>query len=134
VRLDSGAARPALCVAGEIRRAVSTLVANAVEAAGPAGAVRVAIHDRGPDVVVSVEDTGPGIEPELAERIFHPFFSTRDKGVPSGTGLAIARRIARRFGGDLKLVPTAGPGARFELVLPATDEVPATENAPPAGS
>ncbi|MGH8214091.1 MAG: sensor histidine kinase [Rhodanobacteraceae bacterium] len=67
------------------------------------------------NVVLAVEDDGPGIDPADAERIFEPFFTTRADG--TGLGLAMARTVARAHGGDLALAPSES-GARFELRLP----------------
>ncbi len=64
----------------------------------------------------SVRDSGRGIAPELQERLFEPFFTTRAEG--TGLGLAIARGVARAHGGDITLRSTPGQGAEFTLVVP----------------
>jgi signal transduction histidine kinase len=74
-------------------------------------------------IVIAVEDEGPGVPPELRERIFYPFFTTKERG--SGVGLATAQKIVASHGGSLALEPAAGPdavrGARFVLRLPACE-------------
>ena len=79
-------------------------------------------------VFIRVEDTGPGIAPELAGRMFEPFVQgdsalTREKG-GSGLGLAISRRLARLMGGDLTVWTRPGAGAAFTLWLPAAERDP----------
>ncbi|MBK6009305.1 MASE1 domain-containing protein [Ramlibacter ginsenosidimutans] len=68
-------------------------------------------------VQVSVSDTGNGIAPEQIERIFEPFYTTKEKGL--GMGLAICRRIAGAHGGTLSAQSRTGEGAVFKLALPA---------------
>ncbi len=98
---------------GRLRQVFANLLANAAQA----GARRVEIRgaSRGDHVGVIVADDGPGIPPELRERLFEPFVSGRSGGV--GLGLAVSRRIVERHGGSLALVEE-GAGAVFELRLP----------------
>ena len=90
---------------------------NAREATGGRG--RIAVEARhGPDssVVISVTDDGPGIPPDKVEKIFHPYFSTKEKG--TGLGLAIARHNAETYGGTVQVESELGKGTRFILHLP----------------
>jgi signal transduction histidine kinase len=68
------------------------------------------------DVRISVRDRGPGIAPEARDRLFEPFFSTKETG--TGLGLALSRRIVERHGGSLRLADPGPPGAAFEVRLP----------------
>ena len=70
----------------------------------------------GPAVRFAVRDSGRGIAPELQERLFEPFFTTRAEG--TGLGLAIARGVARAHGGDITLRSAPGHGAEFTLTVP----------------
>jgi len=73
-------------------------------------------------VLVQVQDSGPGIEAEVAGRIFDPFFTTKAEGI--GMGLSISRSIIESHGGQLSLVP-ASQGALFQFTLPVgTNDVP----------
>jgi signal transduction histidine kinase len=72
------------------------------------------------EVKVAVEDTGPGIEPQVAERIFRPFWSGDGGG--TGLGLAIARELSLALGGRLELHSEPGHGSRFVLVLPVESQ------------
>jgi signal transduction histidine kinase len=70
-------------------------------------------------LVVRVVDNGPGVPPKEAERIFEPFYSTKDSGL--GMGLAICRAIVVAHGGALSFVPSPDGGAVFQFTLPAAD-------------
>ncbi|MBI3681000.1 MAG: ATP-binding protein [Acidobacteria bacterium] len=66
---------------------------------------------------LSVEDDGPGIPPELRDRVFEPFFTTKPKG--AGLGLAIVRRNARAMGGDAWIEGGEGGGTRVVVAVGA---------------
>ncbi len=65
---------------------------------------------------IAIKDNGSGIDPANSERIFEPFFSTRDSG--SGLGLTISRRLIERLGGSLKVTSEPGRGTTVTLYLP----------------
>jgi signal transduction histidine kinase len=69
-------------------------------------------------VFVEVSDSGPGIAPELCERVFEPFFTTKAVGQGTGLGLAIAHSLVARHGGDIQLQSAPGRGATFVVRLP----------------
>jgi len=100
-----------------LERAMVNLLSNAVEASGVDGRVRVyaSVGDED-NCLISIADNGPGIERELAERIFNPFFTTKDKG--AGLGLAIVHRIIDAHGGSIRVLPAHGGGTEFQLSLP----------------
>jgi len=74
-------------------------------------------------VVVEIEDSGPGVPPELKEQIFNPFVTTKKSGV--GLGLAIVSKIVDAHGGSLKLVSEPGNGACFRVTFPVAAETEA---------
>jgi two-component system, OmpR family, sensor histidine kinase CiaH len=99
------------------------LVDNAIDHSPRGGTVTVRVHPAGRDVVIEVEDEGPGIPAEERERIFEPFTrlhgTTRHGSGGTGLGLAIARRITDAHDGSIRATsPTTG-GARFTVTLPA---------------
>ncbi len=102
-----------------VRDALSNLVLNALQVTPPNGEIVVTAADDGQALVIAVEDSGPGILPELRERIWEPFFTTKQRG--TGLGLAIVRKRMQEAGGSARLVESLnGPGARFELHVPIT--------------
>jgi two-component system sensor kinase FixL len=66
--------------------------------------------------VIAVEDDGPGVAPEIVDRLFEPFETTKPRGM--GLGLPLAKEFAVRHGGSLEWRPVSPRGARFELKLP----------------
>ena len=102
----------------ELEQVLFNLIRNALDAvAESAGAreVTVAASLDGAMAVIDVSDTGPGIRPDVRDRLFTPFVTTRESG--TGLGLALSHRLVERAGGDLTLVE-AREGARFRVSLP----------------
>jgi signal transduction histidine kinase len=95
---------------------LSNLVQNGLQASGDAGEVRIRAHGLEDHVEIEVLDDGPGIAPEVADRLFEPYFSTKSTG--TGLGLVISRNLAEKMGGRLTLVNREGrDGARARLRL-----------------
>ncbi len=115
--LPDPAARFVLADPGLLRTALLNLVLNAQQAmAAGGGELLLETRARERDVEVSVTDTGPGIPPELQERVFRPWFSTKEGG--TGLGLPTARRIVEELGGELLLHSELGRGTRFTVRVP----------------
>jgi CheY-like chemotaxis protein len=74
-------------------------------------------------VCIEVSDTGSGIPPEDADRIFEPFYSTKDVGAGTGLGLFVCRNIVVDLGGDISYRPRPGGGAVFLVRLPASQDL-----------
>jgi signal transduction histidine kinase len=115
----------------QLQQVVSNLVANAVEAMSAVTnrprVVRVTSQHEGGAILVSVEDSGPGIDPNCKDRIFEPFFSTKPDGM--GMGLMFSRSIIENHGGKLWATDNVPHGAIFHFTLPGTDrpDAPNTE-------
>ena len=111
----------------QLRRAVLNVVSNAMAAGGEQG--RVWIHvdrvkaDKEEMVRISVSDDGPGVPAALRDRIFNPFFTTKDSG--TGLGLAIVHGIVESHGGRIEVADREGGGAVFRLLIPlrCTDSI-----------
>ena len=102
LRLDLRADLPRVrAVGGELNQIWSNLIDNALDAASRGGHVIIEARKGVNAVVVSVIDDGPGIPSEIRDRIFDPFYTTKPVGQGTGLGLDIARRLARRHGGDI---------------------------------
>jgi signal transduction histidine kinase len=101
----------------QLEAAVGELIDNALRFGPPGSVVTVRWLSRADRLfTIEVEDEGPGIAPEAAERILRPFFSTSTQG--TGLGLNIAARAARLAGGDLSWTDRPEGGCRFILTLP----------------
>jgi C4-dicarboxylate-specific signal transduction histidine kinase len=103
----------------QLQQVLVNLVMNGVEAmracSDTTRELRVSSAQNLEAVLVRVEDSGPGIEPELTDQIFEPFFTTKAEGI--GMGLSISRSIVESHGGHLSLLPTS-QGALFQFTLP----------------
>jgi two-component system sensor histidine kinase HydH len=100
---------------------LTNLLFNAIDATPQNGEVvlRVGAGPAG-NALVEVTDTGPGIDPSVADRLFTPFATTKPTG--TGLGLTLARRIAKEHGGTLTVANGPEGGASFTLTLPASEE------------
>lgn len=103
-----------------VRDALSNLGLNALQAAPGGSSVRIDCVTEEGQVVFVVTDSGPGISNGMRERIWEPFFTTKQRG--AGLGLAIVRKRMEEAGGSARLAASRnGEGARFELRLPIED-------------
>ncbi|MBI5424123.1 MAG: response regulator [Opitutae bacterium] len=119
--------------ATQMHQVLMNLVTNANHAMKGQGQIRVtarratvaedsAVEVRpGCYAILSVGDTGPGIEPRLQRRIFEPFFTTKPAGQGTGLGLAVVHGIVTSYGGHVEVRSSPGAGAEFLLYLPAAD-------------
>jgi two-component system sensor histidine kinase HydH len=97
----------------QMRSVILNLALNAVAAVEGDGTVGIEAKRDGDFVLVSISDNGPGIDPEHADKIFEPFYTTREKGL--GLGLSIVKRIVEEHGGTIGFESTPGEGTRFEV-------------------
>jgi heavy metal sensor kinase len=122
VRVGAVAPLAVLGDAGALRRALLNLVENGVKYTPAGGRVEIAVAEAGGNAVIAVEDTGPGIDPRDAARIFEPFVrldSARDReSGGSGLGLAIARSIVVAHRGELAVERRDPIGSLFTICLP----------------
>jgi signal transduction histidine kinase len=103
-------------VEAELRAVLHTLVVNAVEASPPDGVVTVEIKAAAAGVAIHVCDDGPGLAPEIRERLFTPHLTTKERG--AGMGLFLAERIVKnRYGGQLELLDRDPRGTCAVLTL-----------------
>ncbi len=111
-----------------VEQALVNLMRNAQQAI-PGGTIRVGwyVHTDRHQVVIYVEDNGPGIDQALRQQLFEPFFTTKAPGEGSGLGLAIVKRIMREHHGEVQLTDSEWGGARFELSFPLVSTDPSTE-------
>lgn len=122
VKLDVSTISPDLCIecrSGQISQILVNLLQNAFDAIEkqPEKRIKIEAEDHGDNILLAVEDNGPGIPQEIRDRIMQPFFTTKAVGKGTGLGLSISTGIVRTHNGDLFLddVPQ---GTRFIIVLP----------------
>ncbi len=104
--------------ADALARAIGNIVLNAVEASPPGSTVRIGAEPAADGFVeICIEDTGPGIPPGDRDRIFEPYYTTKEGG--SGLGLAIAYKIVAEHGGRIEMTENPVGGSRLHVFLPA---------------
>jgi len=105
---------------GQMYQLLLNLCLNGRDAMPAGGDLTVSTRSFGENLVITVADTGTGIEPEIRERIFEPFFSTKSPEKGSGMGLAMVYGIARNHGGGVHLESKVGEGSAFHVTLPVS--------------
>ncbi len=148
VKASIRADRPVLGDPTQIHQIIMNLCTNAYHAMQPAGGVlgidleTVDLEDTaayasfdlspGSYLRLTVSDTGTGIRPAILDRIFEPYFTTKDKSKGTGLGLAVVHGIVKGHGGAISVESTLGEGTCFTVVLPVCDGEMADANAQPA--
>jgi signal transduction histidine kinase len=119
VRVVRDVAQGAVAIgdAEKLRQVVLNLVVNALEAMKDGGVLTVRAAPDLDRIVVSVEDTGPGIPAEVRAQVFDPFFTTKEAG--TGLGLSIVRKIVDQHAGDVRLESEVGKGTTVRVWIPS---------------
>ncbi len=100
----------------QLKQVMLNLLLNSLEAMGDGGRLEVATEARDSRVVIRITDTGCGIAPEQLDKIWDPFFTTKERGM--GLGMAIVKGVVERHGGQIALKSQAGAGTTVEVMLP----------------
>jgi len=98
-----------------LRRAFANLLRNAAEAMQGRGAIDVTLRGDARGLVVEIADHGPGMPPDVQQRVFEPYFTTKADG--TGLGLALVRQTVEAHRGTISVTETPGGGATFNLVF-----------------
>ncbi len=132
--------------AGQFEQLVKNLTANALEAMPDGGRLTLTTRQRqiaghstehlgipqGNYVLLSVEDTGRGIDESIFDRIFEPFFSTKSELNGTGLGLAVVYGIVRQSGGQIRVDSSPETGTRIDVYLPVSNPLPSCKAHPAA--
>lgn len=123
--LELGELPAVTCNVGELNQVFLNLIMNAAQAieekvgdSGEQGQIRVSTRLEEATAVIEVADDGPGIPPALLDRIYEPFFTTKEVGKGTGQGLALARATIERHAGSLVCSSALGEGTTFTIRLP----------------
>lgn len=116
--------KPVKADTDQLKEVMSNLLLNALDVMSEGGRITITekmqnYQQLGQVAVIRISDDGPGIPQNMLERVFEPFFSTKEEG--SGLGLSIARRIIEEHGGQINLHSIEGQGTTFEILLPCEE-------------
>jgi signal transduction histidine kinase len=111
----------------QLQQVIMNLLMNGIQATsavtGRRHELRIRSQEYGPDqILVAVEDSGTGIEPQNMDRLFSAFFTTKPNGL--GIGLSICRSIVEQHGGEIWATRNSGAGSTFQFTLRARGETP----------
>ena len=106
------------CMPSQINQVMMNLLVNAAHAIEEFGRITLRSGHEGDWVWLEVEDTGQGIAPQLLNRIYEPFFTTKPVGKGTGLGLSLSYNIVRKHSGRIEVFSAPGQGARFRVWLP----------------
>ena len=99
-----------------LRRALSNLVLNAIDAMPRGGELTIRTRPQGDRIEISVSDTGSGLTPEECDRLFTPYYTTKQHG--TGLGLAIVQSVVSDHGGKISVESAKNKGTTFRIELP----------------
>ena len=105
------------CDAEQIQQVVLNLALNAIQSMPGGGTARIVVHGQYSEVLIEVRDEGCGIRKEVLDRVFDPFYTTKEHG--TGLGLSVAHQIVTQHGGMIKVQENAVKGMTFIVCLPA---------------
>ena len=128
IQLSLAPALPKLVAdGGQLRQVLTNLVVNALQAMPNGGTLTIATAADAEHAVLVIEDTGIGIAEDVMDKLFLPFFTTKDVGVGTGLGLPVVHGIVTAHGGSIQVQSTVGQGSRFEVRLPLEPAPPSSE-------
>jgi len=111
-----------MCAPPLLTQVLTNLIENAGHAAAPGGWVELRADIKNERCNLEIADSGPGVPPELRDRVFEPFFTTKPVGKGTGLGLSVARAIIHKHGGDL-VIRDRDSRAFFAIDLPVPPAV-----------
>lgn len=118
-----------LALPDQLRQAFTNLLMNAIQAMKGRGTLRLSTSLTDTSVVTTIVDSGPGIPKQHLSKLFDPFFTTKGQGEGSGLGLTVARRIIKKFGGDIRIESREGSGTSCIVTLPLISLLPPPQEA-----
>ncbi len=101
-----------------LQQVIFNLINNACQAMKEPGTVTIRTALKNGTATFSVQDTGPGIDPTIHERIFEAFYTTKPEGEGTGIGLSVCQSIIEKYGGKIAIESVPGKGATFIVMLP----------------
>ncbi len=110
-----------------MQQVLLNLIMNGIQAVPEKGEISISTTIMDNKVIIKIDDDGPGIKKEIQDKIFDPFFSTKEPGQGTGLGLSVSYGIIHEHDGEITLQSTPGHGAHFTIILPAHQESESNE-------
>jgi signal transduction histidine kinase len=107
-------------VPDQINQVWTNLIHNSIYAMEGTGTITIKTEIRDSEAIITFRDTGKGISPEIMDKIFNPFFTTKPQGEGTGLGLDIVNRIIKSHKGRIEVESVVGKGTEFRIILPLT--------------
>lgn len=105
------------CFPGQLNQVFINLISNAIDALGDSGTLIISTHDLSDKIQLSFKDNGCGIPDDIRDKIFDPFFSTKEVGEGTGLGLSISYSIIEQHKGKIEVFSKVGVGTEFRITL-----------------
>jgi hypothetical protein len=115
------------CKAAELCQVFVNVLRNAVQARPSGLTLTIETRAEGGRITILFSDNGPGIAPEALDRVFEPFYTTREVGQGMGMGLAVAHEVITAHGGTIEAVSPSGQGTTVAITLPLTRGIAASQ-------
>ena len=107
------------------------LLINGIQAIDkPPGQVTISAESKDKQAIITIEDTGCGIDEENLQKVFDPFFTTKEEGHGTGLGLAVVFGIIKKHNGTTRVESQKGKGTRFIITLPLSEKTTTTTTGP----
>ena len=110
------------CFPGQLNQAFMNVLLNAIEAVDRFGLIKVVVREEGKNVVISIQDDGPGIHDDIKEKVFEAFYTTKDKQESAGLGLSISLGIVEKHNGTIEIKDNDPKGTNVVINLPKQDD------------
>jgi len=107
---------------GRMKQVLLNLIMNSVQAISANGKISITSRLEAGQIQVDIEDNGPGIEKDIQDKIFDPFFSTKEPGQGTGLGLSVSYGIVREHDGEIKMRSVPEKGTIFTITLPVSNK------------
>lgn len=118
VKLQLEKIKPTYCQPGHLGQVLLNILLNAAQAMQQTGEIIIVTSQVREDIVISIRDNGPGISEEVLQRVYDPFYTTKEIGQGTGLGLTVCRDIVRAHNGDISIVSEQGLGTTVTITLP----------------
>lgn len=110
------------CLPGKLNQVFMNILNNAIQAIPQKGSIRLETRIQGKYAEISIQDSGVGMPPDVQQRIFEPFYTTKDVGEGTGLGLSISFGIIEQHDGTIEVNSTPGEGSKFIIRIPIDRE------------